>query len=75
MKKGMLWQVEEGRPLSEEINRAAEYYRKKYGRKADTVEMHPSTMDEITRPELVKLTLCSSAAIMPGTLWIGAEVE
>lgn len=75
MKKGMLWQVEEGLPLEDEINRAAEYFQKKYGKKADTVEMHPSMMDELPAKYKSGLVMRSSAAIQPGTLWIGAEVE
>ena len=63
MKRGMLWQIEEGQPLplrlhaegmayrgheapmlAEAINRAAEYYRSKYGQTADTVELNPSML-------------------------------
>jgi hypothetical protein len=75
VKKGMLWQVDDGQMLENEINRAVEHYRQKYGKAPDTVEMHPSMIDEIIKPELIKVIMHSSAAISPGTIWIGAEVK
>lgn len=78
MKSGMLWFDNDPRTaLKVKVDRAADYYRRKYGLVADLCLVHPSMLAE-PRPELVeactgKVSVRPNRAILPGHLWIGAE--
>ena len=77
MNVGMLWfDNDVHTALTAKVNRAADYYRQKYGLVPDLCLVHPSMLGE--RPDLVeghagKVTVRPNKAILPGHLWIGTE--
>jgi hypothetical protein len=77
MNTGMLWYDNDPRTaLTIKVSRAADYYRKKYGRAADLCLVNPSMLTD--RPGLVdgragKIMVRSNRAILPGHLWLGIE--
>ena len=77
MNVGMLWYDNDlHTALTTKVNRAADYYRKKYGANPDLCLVHPSMLGD--RPDLVngragKVTVRPNRAILPGHLWIGTE--
>ena len=77
MNVGMLWFDNDlHTALTAKVNRAADYYRQKYGLIPDLCLVHPSMLGE--RPDLVdghagKVIVRSNRAILPGHLWIGTE--
>jgi hypothetical protein len=79
MNAGMLWFDNDPRTaLPAKVERAADYYRQKYGLIPDLCLVHPSMLVVEPRPEFVearagKLALRPARYILPGHLWIGAE--
>jgi hypothetical protein len=75
MYTGMLWFDNDPRTtLSVKIQRAMDYYRKKYGKSPDLCLVHPSMMEKNQKQlELGKLTIRSYRPVLPGHLWIGVE--
>lgn len=77
MHAGMLWYDNDPRTtLIVKVNRAAAYYRQKYGRAADLCLVNPTML--VDRPGLVDsqagmIRVRSNRAILPGHLWIGSE--
>jgi len=77
MNVGMLWFDNDiHTALTVKVNRAADYYRHKYGLVPDLCLVHPSMLSE--RSDLVeghagKVTVRPNRAILPGHLWIGTE--
>jgi hypothetical protein len=60
--------------LSVKIQKAMEYYSKKFGRIPDICLVHPSMLDDGQKQfELGKLTIHPYRPVMPGHLWIGVE--
>jgi len=75
MNVGMLWFDNDPRTaLKIKVARAADYYRKKYGRIPDLCLVHPTMLIE-PHPdlELDKMAVRTNRAILPGHLWIGEE--
>jgi hypothetical protein len=78
MNVGMLWFDNDSKTaLTAKVERAADYYRHKYGFAADLCLVHPTMMVE-PRPEIVesrggKVAVRPNRAILPGHLWIGVE--
>lgn len=78
MNTGMLWFDNDPRTaLNSKVERAADYYRQKYGLIPDLCLVHPSMLVE-PRPEFVeahagKVAVQANRAILPGHLWIGTE--
>jgi hypothetical protein len=78
MEIGMLWfDNDPKKPLAEKVERAADYYRQKYGLVPDLCLVHPSMLVE-PRPEFVegrsgKVAVRANRAILPGHLWIGVD--
>jgi len=78
MNVGMLWfDNDPHTALTAKVARAADYYRRKYGRVPDLCLVHPSMLPE-SRPNPVeekagKVVVRSNRFIQPGHLWIGAE--
>ncbi len=78
MNTGMLWFDNDPRTaLNSKVERAADYYRQKYGLIPDLCLVHPSMLVE-PRPEFVdaragKVAVRANRAILPGHLWIGTE--
>lgn len=77
MNVGMLWFDNDTRTaLTAKVNRAADYYRQKYGLVPDLCLVHPSMLGEF--PDLVegcagKVAVRLNRTILPGHLWIGTE--
>jgi len=71
----MLWFDNDPRTtLSVKIQKAMDYYSKKFGRIPDICLVHPSMLDTGQKPfELGKLTIRPYRPVMPGHLWIGVE--
>ncbi len=78
MNVGMLWFDNDARtPLTARVERAADYYRRKYGQMPTVCLVHPSMLTE-QRAEAAEacagtLVLRASRSILPGHLWIGVE--
>lgn len=77
MHTGMLWFDNSKDLLSIKIQKAFDYYHKKYGRMPDLVLVHPSMMEETDRAkgsiEVNKLTVRPYRPVLPGHIWIGIE--
>jgi hypothetical protein len=71
----MLWFDNDPRTtLSVKIQKAMDYYSKKFGRIPDICLVHPSMLDNGQKQfELGKLTIRPYRPVMPGHLWIGVE--
>ena len=73
MNAGMLWFDNDPKTaLAAKIERAADYYRHKYGRDPNLCLIHPSMMDK-EQPETGKVTVRPYRPVLPGHLWIGVE--
>ncbi len=75
MHTGMLWFDNDPKTtLSVKIQKAMDYYNKKFGRIPDICLVHPSMLDGGQKQfELGKLTIQPYQPVMPGHLWIGVE--
>jgi hypothetical protein len=75
MHTGLLWFDNDPRTtLSVKIQKAMDYYSKKFGRIPDICLVHPSMLEgDKKQVELGKLTIRSYRPVMPGHLWIGVE--
>jgi hypothetical protein len=77
MNVGMLWFDNDPRTaLTDKVERAADYYRRKYGRIPDLCLVHPAMLG--SHPEQIlgrggKVAVRSNRAILPGHLWIGED--
>jgi len=75
MHTGMLWFDNDPRtPLEMKIQKAAEYYRQKYGRQPDLCLVHP-TMLQNEKISEERITVRPYRPILPGHLWIGVEEQ
>jgi len=78
MYTGMLWFDNDPRTtLTIKIQKAADYYKKKYGRLPDLCLVHPSMLGENQSEPLQdhgrQITIRSYKPVLPGHLWIGTE--
>jgi len=86
MHTGMLWFDNSQTALTVKIQKAVDYYHKKYGRSPDLCLVHPSMLDAAERnqrqletPVLApgasvnKLTVRPYRPVLPGHIWIGIE--
>lgn len=77
MNVGLLWFDNDPRtPLMTKVERAADYYRRKYGRIPDMCLVHPTmlgTQTDHASEHAGKVALRTNRAIMPGHLWIGED--
>ncbi|HSL28676.1 MAG TPA: hypothetical protein VK900_05700, partial [Anaerolineales bacterium] len=74
MHTGMLWFDNSQTALTVKIQKAVEYYHKKYGRTPDLCLVHPSMLDANQRQlEVNKLTVRPYRPVLPGHIWIGIE--
>jgi len=71
----MLWFDDDPRTtLSVKIQKAMDFYSKKFGRIPDICLVHPSMVDSGQKQtKLEKLTIHPYRPVMPGHLWIGVE--
>jgi hypothetical protein len=83
---GMLWYDNDPTTaLAAKVQRAAEYYRRKYGAAPDTCVVNPAMLGAPTQPSPIfcengggqgrgwDVTVRASRTILPGHLWIGVE--
>jgi len=84
MHTGMLWFDNSQTALNIKIQKAVDYYHKKYGRTPDLCLVHPSMLDaqnqrqfETLAPDasagVNKLTVRPYRPVLPGHIWIGIE--
>lgn len=74
MHTGMLWFDNSSINLTEKIQKAVDYYVKKYGRQPDLCLVHPSMLDSNQKQlEISKLTVRPFRPVLPGHIWIGIE--
>ena len=77
MHTGMLWFDNSQTALTVKIQKAVEYYHKKYGRTPDLCLVHPSMLDAYQQSqrqlEVNKLTVRPYRPVLPGHIWIGIE--
>lgn len=77
MNVGMLWFDNDTRTaLTAKVNRAADYYRQKYGLVPDLCLVHPSMLGEcsdLVEGRAGKVAVRPNRAILPDHLWIGTE--
>lgn len=74
MHTGMLWFDNSQTALTVKIQKAVDYYNKKYGRSPDLCLVHPSMMEANQRQlEINKLTVRPYRPVLPGHIWIGIE--
>jgi hypothetical protein len=79
MNAGMLWFDNDPKTaLATKIERAADYYRHKYGRDPNLCLIHPSMLPtdekmESEQPATGKVRVRPYRPVLPGHLWIGVE--
>ena len=74
MHTGMLWFDNSQSTLLVKIQKAVEYYRKKYGRRPDLCLVHPSMLEKDQNcAEVDGLTVRPYRVVLPGHIWIGIE--
>ena len=77
MHTGMLWFDNSQTALNIKIQKAVDYYHKKYGRTPDLCLVHPSMLDTQERNErqleMNKVTVRPYRPVLPGHIWIGIE--
>jgi hypothetical protein len=77
MHTGMLWFDNSQTALNIKIQKAVDYYHKKYGRTPDLCLVHPSMLDAQEKSqrtvEINKLTVRPYRPVLPGHIWIGIE--
>ena len=74
MHTGMLWFDNSQTALTVKIQKAVDYYYKKYGRSPDLCLVNPSMLDNNQRQiEINKLTVRPYRPVLPGHIWIGIE--
>ncbi len=74
MRVGMLWfDRETEAPLAARLERAADYYRRKYGRAANVCYLHPSTEGAVEGARVAGMVLRLNAAVRPMHFWLGVE--
>ena len=79
MNTGMLWFDNDPKTaLAAKIQRAADYYRHKYGRDPNLCLIHPGMLPadekvENEKPMIGKVMVRPYRPVLPGHLWIGVE--
>ena len=74
MHTGMLWFDNSQTALTVKIQKAVDYYCKKYGRQPDLCLVHPSLLEANQRSlQVGGLTVRPYRPVLPGHIWIGIE--
>ncbi len=69
---GMLWHDNDPKAsLEEKVQRAAEYYRSKYGRQPNLCFVHPSMLG--STPVRGSVEIRASKQIRPNHFWVGVD--
>jgi len=75
MNAGMLWYDNDpSTGLKTKVERAADYYSKKYGRNPTLCLVHPSMLSDAERGA-GRVTIRPNRSILPGHLWIGNDAD
>jgi len=72
MHTGMLWFDDSKTNLDAKIQKAVEYYHKKYGRNPDLCLVHPNMLKD-EKPSDESITVRPYRPVLPGHIWIGIE--
>ena len=72
MHTGMLWFDDSQTTLNTKIQKATEYYHKKYGRIPDLCLVPPNKLKD-TKLEEDGITIRPYRPVLPGHIWIGVE--
>ena len=73
---GMLWfDNDKQTTLTSKIDRATQYYRKKYGQSPDICFVHPQMIAGAEQPAPTKVEVKASPAILLHHFWIGNKEE
>jgi hypothetical protein len=72
MHTGMLWFDDTQTTLDIKIQKAVDYYHKKYGRAPDLCLVHPNMLKDGQLKE-EKITVRPYRPVLPGHIWIGVE--
>ncbi len=72
MHTGMLWFDDSQTTLNMKIQKAMDYYHKKYGRVPDLCLVHPNMLKD-TKLEADGITVRPYRPVLPGHIWIGVE--
>ena len=73
MNTGMLWYDNDPMTaLMAKIERAVDYYHKKYGRKPNLCLIHPTELEQ-EKLNAGKVKIRPYRPVLPGYLWIGIE--
>jgi len=72
MHTGMLWFDDSPTTLTIKIQKAVEYYQKKYGRSPDLCLVHPNMLKDNKLDE-GKITVRPYRPVLPGHIWVGVE--
>lgn len=77
MHTGMLWFDNDAQStLSVKIQKAMDYYSKKFGRAPEICLVNPNILDKgQTQLTLVKITIRAYRPVMPNHFWIGVEEQ
>ena len=75
MHTGMLWFDNSQTALNVKIQKAADYYEKKYGRRPDLCLVHPSLVIEADKSALkaLRISVRPYRPVLPGHIWVGIE--
>lgn len=73
MTTGMLWFDNSNSTLAAKIQRAADYYKKKYGRMPELCLVHPNMLTGQKLDVLLNITVRPYRPVLPGHIWIGIE--
>jgi hypothetical protein len=68
----MLWFDNSPSTLTVKLQRAVDYYTKKYGRTPDLILLHPSLIEK-EKLEIEGLTIRPYRPVLPGHIWVGIE--
>ena len=72
MHTGMLWFDDSQSTLTIKIQKAMDYYHKKYGRVPDLCLVHPNMLKD-AKLEEEQITVRPYRPVLPGHIWIGVE--
>ncbi|MFW5714215.1 MAG: hypothetical protein ACOCYU_06040 [Brevefilum sp.] len=70
---GMLWFDNDPQSdVASKVQKAAAYYRKKYGENPNLCFVHPSMIPK-TKAESGAISICSNTTMLPNHFWIGVQ--
>jgi len=73
MNVGMLWfDNDPKRSFDDKVSRAAEHYRRKYGRPPDVCFVHPTSAQKV-KDRAAGLLVKTSKTVLPNHFWIGVR--